>query len=306
MNTKNIFSGIFFITLGTLWIMKTLEFITFSWLDFFRLWPVIFIFIGISIIPIKDWIKLVLQILMLAGTIGLLFITNSENGIQVGRHYRIESMLDTTIVVNENSEVPSLYKEEDITSATLNLDISASKVTFYKGVELFKLADSTQSGQGDVEIEKRINDKNAIVDVKLYPVEKRSNIFPRFKVLLGEKPIWTINLDLSATSSEIDLSQFKVEKLNIEANASDFNLKLGNLCKNVFVTVESGASSIKVRVPKNMKCVVIKDNVLSSFNVKGLKKVGDDRFETSSNEKTEGVIEITIAADVSSVDIIRY
>ncbi len=306
MNTKNIFSGIFFITLGTLWIMKTLEFITFSWLDFFRLWPVIFIFIGISIIPIKDWIKLVLQILMLAGTIGLLFITNSENGIQVGRHYRIESMLDTTIVVNENSEVPSLYKEEDITSATLNLDINASKVTFYKGVELFKLADSTQSGQGDVEIEKRINDKNAIVDVKLYPVEKRSNIFPRFKVLLGEKPIWTINLDLSATSSEIDLSQFKVEKLNIEANASDFNLKLGNLCKNVFVTVESGASSIKVRVPKNMKCVVIKDNVLSSFNVKGLKKVGDDRFETSSNEKTEGVIEITIAADVSSVDIIRY
>jgi hypothetical protein len=306
MNTKNIFSGIFFITLGTLWIMKTLEFITFSWLDFFRLWPVIFIFIGISIIPIKDWIKLVLQILMLAGTIGLLFITNSENGIQVGRHYRIENMLDTTIVINENVEVSTLYKEEDITNATLNLEISASKVTFLKGVELFKLADSTQAGQGDVEIEKRIENKNAIVDVKLYPVEKRSNIFPRFKVLLGEKPIWNINLDLSATSSEIDLSQFKVEKLNIEANASDFNLKLGALCKNVFVTVESGASSIKVRVPKNMKCIVIKDNVLSSFNVRGLKKVDNDRFETASNEKTIGVIEITVAADVSSVDIIRY
>jgi hypothetical protein len=306
MNTKNIFSGVFFITLGTLWILKTLEFITFSWLDFLRLWPVIFIFIGISIIPIKDWIKLVLQILMLAATIGLLFIANGDNGIQMTRHYRIEKLVDTTIVENMILKDAPNFNEESILNATLNLEISASKVIFLKGTELFKLADSTQAGKGDVEIEKKINDKIAVVDVKLYPVEKRSNIFPRFKILLGEKPIWNIHLDLNATSSEIDLSQFKIETLNIEANASDVNLKLGALHKNVNITVESGASSIKVRVPRNMKCVVIKDNVLSSFNVKGLKKVDESTFSSSDSEKTVGVIQITIAADVSSVDIIRY
>ena len=123
MNTKNIFSGIFFITLGTLWILKSLEFIAFSWLDVLRLWPVIFIFIGISIIPIKDWIKLVLQILMLALTISLLFLSYSENSIHFNRKYRIEKALDTTIVNEVMVEETTNYNEETITNATLNLDI---------------------------------------------------------------------------------------------------------------------------------------------------------------------------------------
>lgn len=306
MNTKNIFSGILFITLGTLWILKSLEFIAFSWLDFFRLWPVIFIFIGISIIPIKDWIKLVLQILMLALTIGLLFISNSENGIHFSRKYRIEKAIDTTIVNHQIGEESISYKEEDILNATLNIDIKASKVTFIKGKRLFEMADSTQSGKGEIEIEKRIINNRAELDVELYPLEERSNIFPRFKVLLGEKPIWDINLDLSATTGEIDLSQFKIEKLIVSANASTVNLKIGSLQPKVDLIIESGASSIKVRVPKDMKCIVKKDNVLSSFNVKGLKKMEDGTFVSSEPSKSKGVIEITIAADVSSIDIIRY
>ncbi|HPE41075.1 MAG TPA: DUF5668 domain-containing protein [Bacteroidales bacterium] len=306
MNTKNIFSGIFFITLGSLWILKSLEFITFSWLDFFRLWPVIFIFIGISIIPVKDWIKLVLQILMLALTIGLLFISNSDSSIHMSRKYRIEKVLDTTIVNNKIVEETISYNEEAITNATLNLEISASKVTFIKGLKLFEMADSTQSGKGEVEIEKRIINNKAELDVELYPLEDRTNIVPRFKVLLGEKPIWTINLDINATKGEIDLSQFKVEKINVSANASSVDLKLGSLLPKVMVIVESGASSIKVRVPKNMKCIVKKDNVLSSFNVKGLKKMEDGSFASSETAKTTGIIEINVAADVSSVDIMRY
>ena len=306
MNTKNIFSGIFFITLGTLWILKSLEFIAFSWLDVIRLWPVIFIFIGISIIPIKDWIKLVLQILMLALTISLLFLSDSENSIHFNRKYRIEKALDTTIVNEVMVEETTNYNEETITSATLNLDISASKVTFIKGKKLFEMADSTQSGKGEVEVEKRIINNKAELDVRLYPVEDRTNIFPRFKVLLGEKPIWNINLDLSATTGEIDLSQFKIEKLIVSANASSVNLKMGALQPKVNVIVESGASSIKIRVPKNMKCIVKKDNVLSSFNVKGLNKLDDGTFVSTDPVKSKGTIEITVAADVSSIDIIRY
>lgn len=305
MNTKNIFSGIFFITVGSLWILKSLEFLTFSWLDFLRLWPVIFIFIGIGMIPMKDWIKLVLQILMLAITIGLLFISDTDYSIHASRKYRIEKNCDSTVVENVTWE-DIVYSEENIKFASLNLSIKASKVSFVKGPRLFELADSTTSGKGEIEIEKVIKKDKAIIDAELYPVESRNNFIPRFKVGLGENPIWDINLDLQATEGIIDFSAFKIEKVTVIAQASSVNLKLGSLHPTVTVTVESGASAVKIQVPKNMKCIVKKDNVLSSFSVKGLKKQDDGSFVSSETVKTMGTIEITIAADVSSIDVVRY
>lgn len=305
MNTKNIFSGIFFITVGSLWILKSLDFLTFSWVDFLRLWPVVFIFIGISMIPVKDWIKLVIQILMLALSIGLLFISDTDCSIHATRKYRIEKSIDKIIVDNEEVEEMQ-YAEDSIKFASLNLSIKASKVSFVKGPRLFELADSTTSGKGEIEIEKVIKKDKAIIDAELYPVESRNNFIPRFKVGLGENPIWDINLNLQATEGIIDFSSFKIEKVTVIAQASSVNLKLGSLQPNVKVMIESGASAVKIQVPKNMKCIVIKDNVLSSFSVKGLKKQDDGSFVSSETVKTIGSIEITIAADVSSIDVVRY
>lgn len=305
MNTKNIFSGIFFITLGTLWILKSLEFITFSWFDFLRLWPVIFIFIGISMIPIKDWIKLVIQILMLAFTIGLLFVSDSDCSIHSTRKYRIEKICDT-VIVDETAieEIPT--QEDSIKFASLNLSLSACKVSFVKGSNLFELADSTSNGKGEIEIQKVIKKDRAEIDAELYPVEERNNFVPRFKVALGAFPIWDINIDIKATEGDIDFSAFKIEKISVIAQASAVKLKLGSLHPNVKLIVESGASSVTLKVPKNMKCIVKKDNVLSSFSVKGLKKQEDGTFISTETNKTIGVIEISIAADVSSVDVVRY
>jgi hypothetical protein len=305
MNTKNIFSGIFFITLGTLWILKSLDFIAFSWLDFLKLWPVIFIFIGISIIPIKDWIKLVIQILMLAFTIGLLFVSDSDCSIHSTRKYRIEKISDT-IVVDEVVVEAAPAKEDSVSFAYLNLSITASKVSFVKGSNLFELADSTSNGKGKIEIQKVIIKDRAEIDAELYPVEGRNNFVPRFKVALGQFPVWDINLDLKATEGGLDFSAFKIEKVTVVAQASSVDLKIGSLLPNVKVIVESGASAVKVQVPKNMKCIVKKDNVLSSFSVKGLKKQEDGTFISTESTKTIGVIEISIAADVSSVDVVRY
>lgn len=305
MNTKNVFSGIFFITLGTLWILKSLEFVSFSWLDFLQLWPVIFIFIGISMIPIKDWIKLVIQILMLAFTIGLLFVSDSDVSIHSTRKFRIEKITDQ-VIVDEEVVTEVVYKEDSVKFAFLNLTISASKVSFVKGLKLFELADSTLNGKGEIEVSKVIKKDKAEIDAELYPVEERNNFVPRFKVALGEYPIWDINLDLKATEGIIDFSAFKIEKLTVVAQASSVNVKLGSNHPNVKVIVESGASSVKVQVPKNMKCIVKKDNVLSSFSVKGLKKQEDGTFISTETTKTVGVIEISIAADVSSVDVVRY
>ncbi|HHT51590.1 MAG TPA: hypothetical protein GX007_00195 [Bacteroidales bacterium] len=69
MKYNQFFWGILLITVGVLWILHSSAVVTLCWLDVRKLWPVIFIFIGVSIIPVKDWIKFILNLLVLAVTV---------------------------------------------------------------------------------------------------------------------------------------------------------------------------------------------------------------------------------------------
>ena len=58
--------GIVFLFVGVVTLLATLDVIDFSWRVAWRLWPMLFIFIGIAILPIKDWLKAVLLVVALA------------------------------------------------------------------------------------------------------------------------------------------------------------------------------------------------------------------------------------------------
>jgi len=79
MKSKNIFWGILLIAIGILWILKSLEVVTFNWWVFLKLWPLILIWMGIKVIPMKEIWKLTLNILVLfIGITLLLIMSNSK------------------------------------------------------------------------------------------------------------------------------------------------------------------------------------------------------------------------------------
>ena len=63
MSYKKVFWGVVLIIIGILFIIRNLGWVDFSWWGVFRLWPVLLILWGISVIPIKNYLKLILSLL---------------------------------------------------------------------------------------------------------------------------------------------------------------------------------------------------------------------------------------------------
>ncbi|MBL6963434.1 MAG: hypothetical protein ISR55_06400 [Bacteroidetes bacterium] len=63
---KSIIWGVLLIVLGTLFLLANMDVIDFYWRDLIQLWPMLLVFWGLSALPINNYIKLTLAILLIA------------------------------------------------------------------------------------------------------------------------------------------------------------------------------------------------------------------------------------------------
>ena len=61
-NTSNIVTGIFFVILGILLLLRNLHLLSFEVFDIFRLWPIALIYAGVEMMPVEQKTKIYLQI----------------------------------------------------------------------------------------------------------------------------------------------------------------------------------------------------------------------------------------------------
>ena len=66
MKSKNLFLGILLLFIGVISLLASLDVIDFSWRIAWKLWPMLFIFVGIAILPIKEWLRALLLLATLA------------------------------------------------------------------------------------------------------------------------------------------------------------------------------------------------------------------------------------------------
>ena len=69
MRSRNLFLGIVFVAVGVLALLAALNVIDFSWRVALHLWPLLLVFVGIVILPVKDWLKAILLVLTLCGSV---------------------------------------------------------------------------------------------------------------------------------------------------------------------------------------------------------------------------------------------
>lgn len=74
MKSRNLFLGIIILFFGVVSLLCTIDVIDLSWRIIWRLWPMFLIFIGILVLPVKDWLKAVLLLVALA--VGVLLYQN--------------------------------------------------------------------------------------------------------------------------------------------------------------------------------------------------------------------------------------
>jgi len=308
MSYRKIFWGLLLVIIGILFILKNTGVLFFSWHTMWHLWPVILILWGISLIPVKDWIKLVLSFL----TIVITFFAIQQYGPKDDRKWDFE-WNDNNDRDNNDEENVTTYNNvmsEDFDSLTKYAELKLNI-----GVGKFNIKDTTNmlievkhdNNNANYSMTAKAEDSMTIIDLSLEKGEfNDGNISNNVNMKLNPSPIWDLDLNVGAAEVDFDLSGFKTRNLKIQGGASDIDLKIGAALPLTDVKIEAGAASIIVRVPESAGCEIVSNTFMASKDFKGFTKIGKQQYQTPNFATSTNKIMINLQAGVARVDVVRY
>lgn len=306
MSYRKIFWGLLLVIIGVLFILKNTGVLFFSWHTMWHLWPVILILWGISIIPVKDWIKLVLSL----ATILITFIAVQTYGPKDDHNWNFEWKDDNDRDDDNQVTTYNNVMSENFDSLTRYADLKLNI-----GVGNFRINDSTaklievkhDNDKANYSMTAKAEDSITRIDLSLQKGEfNGGNVKNNVNMKLNPNPIWDLDLNVGAAEVDFDLSGFKTRNLKIQGGASDIVLKLGAILPLTDVKLEAGAASITVKVPESAGCQIISNTFMASKDFKGFTKIGKQLYQTPNFETSKNKIKIDLQAGVASVEVQRY
>jgi len=299
MKFRNIFWGIILILVGILFTLENLNIIDFDWYNLWRLWPVILILWGVSILPVKNLIKVILVLLVLTGSIFYMMDRTVE---WRNEDYDISYYDDAKPT---NQEFTISY-EDSVQTASLDMEIAAS--SFVLVDESFDLLDFEKRGS-IIDYKYLVKHADSSVDINIYMEDEiglKSNSHNRIDMSLNPQPEWDLHFEIGAADVNFDLSGLKISRLDIEGGAAAIKVKLGDKYPETKVNIETGASSIKVKVPEASGCDLNITSVMSGKSISGFEKIDHGHYRTANFDQAENKIYLIVETAVSSYSIVRY
>lgn len=312
MKYRHLFWGIILISVGLLFLLANLGVLHFSWLSFWRLWPVIFILWGVSILPIKDIFRFSLLVLVLIATFVMInrmperspfYWHHQHNGD--GWHLNIMDDDDTVSgnFRDQNLSVPfdslSLKGILKLEAAAGNFSIDSSTadfLSFSKSGDIGNYELSTDNEGSRKEISLSMQEDGT------YRRMNKNNV----NIRLNEKPSWDMDLDIGAASVVMDLKKYRIDTAEIKAGAASVEMTLGDLNPLTVLEYNAGASSFTLRIPSASGCQVTSESFLASREFEGFEKKGERLYQTPNFKSSKNKIYVTVKTAVSSIRIERY
>ncbi len=304
MSYKKIFWGVILVLLGTALILKNLGILWFSWYGIWRLWPVLLILWGVSLIPVKDYIKLIISLLIVALSVSFLY--KERNSTYPGFHFDWNED-NEEVLTGVNKQNLSEEWDSTLTTAVLNFDAAAGAFKIdQSSLKLIEFEKNGEIGTYSMEIQKEGD--TATVDLNMHgqSVEVGNNRGNNVTMRINADPIWNFNMDVGAASIDMDLTKFKIGDIHLDGGASSVDLKLGILQKTTNLDIETGASSITIRIPKDAGCELKSNTFMTSRNIDGFNKIESGLYRTANYSSSSQKISINVESAISSLDIERY
>ena len=313
MSYKKIFWGVMLVLIGIMFILKNIGVIFFNWQTIWRLWPLVLILWGISILPVKDYIKLIISLAAIVFSILLVNQYDKTGYYNFGRNnrdrsHRFEWNDDDSGPVNGTKQEMFQMLDSLTTRVELKLEAAAGDfridetmpddkmLTFVKTGSIGNYSMTSQDDSSTRHIELKINESNV----------RMNNRGNRVVLGLNDYPVWDFDLEIGAASIDFDLSRYQIGKLEIDGGACSVKVKLGKTTELTEVEIDAGAASIELLIPKGAGAELITETALTSRDFQGFNKVKSGLYRTDNFETSNQKIMIDIDAAVSSVSIKRY
>ncbi|MFH1938582.1 MAG: toast rack family protein [bacterium] len=335
MKLNKIIKGLTFLLIGTILLANTLEILDWSvWLNLFKLWPLLVISLGLSLIfkgkSLSFMGPLIIFLGIIAGAgasyMGISFegemvreiktlsreivmevekVPETETALETEIIPEIETVPDTeTTLETEVALETKEYPEIERASIELNLDVG--KLTLGESTPLlYECISQYLYKEFEPFEEFSRTEKEANILIYHSPViESRisNNIRNQWQLKLNNKTIYDLSVKTGAIDADCNLSGFKVEKLYIESGASNINLVLPQYNSNIII--DTGVSNIDITIPKNVGATV---NIDSGIAIKDLdadnfiKK--DGTYISNNYDYSEFKTKIEIDCGVSNINI---
>ncbi|MBM3403312.1 MAG: hypothetical protein FJY10_00260 [Bacteroidetes bacterium] len=317
MKSKHLLWGILLIIVGLLIILRNTGLICFHWSWFFNLWPLILIFWGIAILPVKDFIKIILVVL----TIGVAFLFvqkyDEPNDIFKFRWFdkefqdkwdRDDSWNDDDDHSGENTEAQRLNILFDSSTREATLKFEAAAGSFKMKDTTSYLIDFKKEGRlGNYILTASDTTGNRVIKLRFKNKHVRGSTKENnAEIKLNTIPVWDFDFDIGAAEVKFDLSPYITRKVTIDAGAASLNLKLGDKSERTDVNIDSGAAGIKIEVPRSAGVEVIIDSFLTGKELIGFNKIERGKYRTDNFASADKKIFINIDTAVSGLEIDRY
>lgn len=300
-DTGEVLLGVGLITAGVLFLLGTLDIVDIYFNNIWQLWPLLVVGAGVSLLKLAGVWKNIIVGLFLVASLGLLYVTvtNEEGG-------QIISGKDDS---KSRSEVAVSKKMNTIEDLDLKIETGAMKVAIDP-------LDGGQMAKAVLESNRRFELKtNSTVSntTQRTTIATKGSGFAwtglsnnRLRVQIARDIPLNLRIDAGASSLDANLSDIRIKQFAVDAGASSMNVTIGSKEDDVKVSIDAGASSIKLRVPKESGVRVESEGGLSSKNFEGVDEISNDIYESKDYMQAAKRIIISTKVGASSIKIERY
>ncbi|MFH1295669.1 MAG: DUF5668 domain-containing protein [Bacteroidota bacterium] len=311
MKFRNLFWALILIAIGLLFLFSNFGWLDFHWLSIWRLWPLVLIFWGISILPIKDVLKFILLAVFLA--LSFIFfnqITEPRWSFSCYDHNWSWSdewdESDSPRTFSSSTQLLSVPMDSISHKAVLKMNAAAGK--YQVAGETSEMLSFKKEGDiGDYSMTREEVDGKTIIRIRLEKNPKvRSSKKNNVDIKLNRDMVWDLDFDIGAAEVKMDLSDYKIDTAKIDAGAASLEIKLGALQPKTYLTYSAGAASLVVKIPKESACEIHSESVLVSRDFKDFVNKEDGIYQTANYPEGSNVIILEIESAVSSLKVDRY
>ena len=297
MKTGRVFWGVFFLTLGTAFLLERFGVLNLQWHHAWRYWPVVLIAWGAAILFGGKAIKLIAVVVAAAVlalvVVALLSFSWADDAWKDGAITQEQVLREDFI---PGSTHASFKLESGAGSFTIE-DTTADFVAVHTSTSFGKYLLEREGGLQGTEFALRLNGVR-----RGWPPGRMHN---RAEVHLNSGPVWDLDLDVGAARMRCDLSPYKVENLECGLWSCAGGSPFGGGVPESNVKVNAGASSLKIAVPSDAGCEVRVDAPFKQ-KLPGFNRIAKGRYQSDNFSSAAQHIFIEVDAGVSSITIERY
>lgn len=291
-----LFWGLLFVMLGALFFLQNFDIVTVDFSNVIRLWPLLVILFGLSLLSSRGTIWRVATIVFSVVAVGVVAaaatgqwgVDRDDRGREMSETVERAAddvrTVDVTIKTGAGEFALGAHGDDEVVKTELESDVATLRQT-----------------------SRQENDKQTIeIVTEPFGQWRVGDVRNDLSVTFNEQLAYAATLEIGAARAAIDATDILLTDLKMKVGASSTSLRLGERADALTASVEAGASAVVIEVPSASGVRLTLESGLADINLGDLDSKGDGIYESPGYDGADKKIHLTVKVGAGSLKLVRY